>query len=103
MTDYGSKDKKDARIAAIVLLVLGVMLLIGIIMAIPMIAGFVQTSLAPGLGVKSAAIIAFIVTVVMMIVFTIVAGDGLIGELQFMLGGFFSFFFIIWLLIAWVF
>lgn len=103
MADYGSKDKKDARIAAIVLLVLGVMLLIGIIMAIPMIADFMQSSLAPGLGMKSAAIIAFIVTVIIMIVFTIVAGDGLIGELQFMLGGFFSFFFILWLLIAWVF
>jgi hypothetical protein len=32
-----------------------------------------------------------------------VSGDGLIGELQFMLAGFFSFFAILTFLIAWIF
>ena len=37
------------------------------------------------------------------LLFAVVAGDGLLGELQFMLGGFFLFFVVITLLIAWVF
>jgi hypothetical protein len=37
------------------------------------------------------------------VLFALVAGDSLIGELQFMFGAFFSFFALIWLLIAWVF
>jgi hypothetical protein len=38
-----------------------------------------------------------------MIVFAISSGDGLLGEIQFILGGFFLFFVIIWLLVAWIF
>jgi hypothetical protein len=38
-----------------------------------------------------------------MVVFTITSGDGLLGELQFMLAGFLAFFVIFWLLIAWAF
>jgi hypothetical protein len=37
------------------------------------------------------------------VLFALVAGDGIFGELQFMLLGFFAFFVIITLLIAWVF
>jgi hypothetical protein len=37
------------------------------------------------------------------VVFAAVSGDGLIGELQFMLAGFFSFFLILTFLIAWIF
>jgi hypothetical protein len=36
-------------------------------------------------------------------VFAVSAGDGLLGEIQFILGGFFLFFVIIWLLVAWIF
>ena len=46
---------------------------------------------------------AFIATVIVLIIFAFAAGDGLIGELQFMLVGFFAFFAVLWLLIAWVF
>jgi hypothetical protein len=51
--------------------------------------------LAPGLGMRSAALISFFVTVLTMVVFTFAAGDGFIGEIQFMLAGFFSFFVVI--------
>ena len=57
----------------------------------------------PGVGLKTAAIWSFVATVVLFILFALVAGDGLIGELQFMLSGFFLFFAVITLLIAWVF
>jgi hypothetical protein len=60
-------------------------------------------ALEPGVGLKTAAIWSFGVTFVMFLLFAVVAGDGLLGEIQFMLGGFFLFFVIITVLIAWVF
>jgi len=101
--DTGSKDEKEARTLAIALIVLVVMLIIGILLALPMLADFSQTYFAPGVGLKDSAIMAFISTILVLIVFAISAGDGLIGELQFMLVGFFAFFVVLWLLIAWVF
>ena len=56
-----------------------------------------------GLGLKDAAVIAFFVTVITLVIFAVAAGDGLLGELQFMLSGFFAFFLVLWLLIAWIF
>lgn len=63
----------------------------------------VAEALAPGLGLKSAAIIAFVATVVVLVVMAIAAGDGLIGELQYMLIGFGGFFLVLWFMLAWVF
>jgi len=37
------------------------------------------------------------------VVLALAAGDGLLGELQFMIGAFVSFFVVIWLLVAWIF
>ncbi|MGJ8670870.1 MAG: hypothetical protein ACSHXK_15395 [Oceanococcus sp.] len=101
--ETGSKDEKDARTVAIALIVLVGMLIIGAVFAVPMLAEFNQTYLASGVGLKDAAVMAFIATVLVLIVFAVAAGDGLIGELQFMLVGFFAFFAVLWLLIAWVF
>ncbi len=97
------KDKKDARTVAIVLIVMLVLLGVAAMLALPLLSEFSQTHLAPGLGLKDAAVISFIVTIVVMVVLAFAAGDGLIGELQFMLAGFFSFFVVLWLLIAWIF
>jgi hypothetical protein len=33
----------------------------------------------------------------------VAAGDGFFGEIQFMIAAFFSFFVVLWLLIAWIF
>lgn len=99
----GAKDKKDARALAIVLIVLALALTIGALFAMPMLAEFNATFLAPGLGLRDAAIIAFLVTLAVLVIFAIAAGDGLLGEIQFMLLGFFAFFLVLWLLIAWVF
>ena len=98
-----SSDRKQARSLAIVLLVLVILLLVSGALAMPLLGEFSATHLDPGLGLKDAAIIAFISTIVVMIVFAFAAGDGLLGELQFMLAGFFSFFVVLWLLIAWIF
>ncbi len=101
--DTGNKDEKDARTVAIALIVLVALLVIGGFFALPMLAEFSQVYLAPGVGIKSAAVIAFIATVLVLIIFAIASGDGLLGEIQFILVGFFAFFVVLWLLIAWVF
>lgn len=56
-----------------------------------------------GLGFKGAAMIAFFVTMAIFIVFAIVAGDGLLGEIQYIIAGFGGFYIVIWLMLAWIF
>lgn len=98
-----AKDRKEARALAVALLVLMLVLGAGALFALPVLLEFHQAQLAPGVGLKDAALYSFATTVVVLIVFAIAAGDGLLGELQFMLLGFFAFFLVLWLLIAWIF
>ena len=97
------KDRRDARVIAITLVVMVVIIGVAILLLVPSIAEFYATYLEPGLGLKPAAITAFIVTLVVMVVFAVASGDGLLGELQFLLPGFLAFFAIFWLMIAWIF
>lgn len=97
------KDKDESRKIAIVLVSLVVVLGVAMLLMLPMLSELAAVHLSPGLGLKDAAIISFFVTVVIMIVFAVASGDGLLGEIQFVLGGFFLFFIIIWLLSAWIF
>jgi hypothetical protein len=61
------------------------------------------TTLNQGIGLKSAALWGFGTTVALFILFAVVSGDSLIGEVQFLLGSFFGFFLVLTLLIAWIF
>ena len=104
MTMVGETDEKDKnetrKIAiGIVSLVLG----LAIFLMAPIVAEMVSVHFAPGLGFRDSAVISFFVTIVIMIIFAISSGDGILGEIQFILGGFFLFFVIIWLLVAWIF
>ncbi|GGO86074.1 hypothetical protein GCM10011348_36070 [Marinobacterium nitratireducens] len=98
-----SRDKRQARLALLAIVVLLVVLGAAALLLLPQLAQIVETSLEPGLGLKNAAVISFFVTVALMLVFAIAAGDGFIGEIQFMLAGFGSFFVVIWLMLAWIF
>ena len=103
MVDQDARDRKAARATGIALLVV-VLIVIGVAaMLLPALGEFVNTSLNPGVDLKGAALASFIVTVLLFVVFAAVSGDGLIGELQFMLAGFFTFFAILTFLIAWIF
>lgn len=97
------KDKNESRKIAIVLVSLVVVLAAATVLLLPSLSEFSALYLEPGLGLKSAAIISFFVTVVLFLVFAVAAGDGVLGEFSFMLLGFFLFFLIFWLMIAWVF
>jgi len=57
-----------------------------------------------GLGLKDAALIAFGVSFVVIVVMAIVSGgDAIFGELPFTILGFLIFFVVFWLMIAWIF
>lgn len=98
----GTGNRSDLKILAIVLIASAALIAGAFALGIPLFNELVS-ALEPGVGLKTAALWSFGVTIVLFVLFALVAGDGLLGELQFMLGGFFLFFVIITLLIAWVF
>jgi hypothetical protein len=102
----GETDKKDKEESRKILLAIGIVLvvaIIGIVFLLPSVAEIISTSVAPGLGLRAAAILSFFITLILMVVLAIAAGDGFLGEIQFMIGGFFGFFLVIWILLAWIF
>lgn len=101
--ELDNRDKAESRKIAIVLITLVVVLGVAVALLLPMLGEMAALHLSPGLDLKEAAVISFFVTVVMMIIFAVVSGDGVVGEIPFILGGFFLFFVIIWLLLAWIF
>ncbi|SRR5690554_6455507 len=93
------QQKNESRKIALALVGIVSLVVIAGLLMLPALA----EAMAPGLGLKDAAIIAFFVTAILLIIFAVAAGDGLLGELQYMLAGFFLFYLIFWLMIAWVF
>lgn len=99
----GSDNRSDIKLLAVVLAAAAVMLVVAIAVFVLPAGQETVAVLRDGMGLKSALLWGFATTVALFIVFALVAGDSLIGELQFMLGSFFLFFFVLSLLIAWVF
>ena len=97
------KDKNESRTIAIVLIALLLVAAAVVVLMLPTLTEITTIHLSPGLGLKDSAVISFFITIVIMIIFAIASGDGLFGEIQFILGSFFLFFIIIWLLLAWIF
>jgi hypothetical protein len=97
------EDKKDALAIAVVLTVLALVIVVVSLVILPAVSEIVKTRLEPGLGVKDSALIAFFVSLLAVIILAVFAGDGLIGELQFIIPGFFMFYLVIWLQLAWIF
>lgn len=98
-----NKDKNESRKIAIILISLVLLVGVAIMLMLPALGEVIAVHFEPGLGLKTSAVISFFVTVVTLLVFAFASGDGLLGELQFMLAGFFVFFLIFWLMIAWIF
>ncbi len=69
----------------------------------PSMLASMNDTFSAGVGLKGAAIAAAVVSFVVLITFAVFAGDGLLGELQFMIPGFFLFYMFFWLMLAWVF
>lgn len=98
----GANNRGDFKLLGIVVLVALLLLVVVVAVFLPATIPVLAT-LGEGMGIKAAVPWGFGVTVGLFVLFAIVAGDGLIGELQFMLSSFFAFFLILTLLIAWVF
>lgn len=96
------ETRKDVRVVIALLAVAGGVIIAAWLVGAPLIAS-VGEAVAPGMGLKEAALWSFGLTVGVITVFALVAGDSLFGELQHMLVAFFFFFAINWLLIAWIF
>jgi hypothetical protein len=94
--------RSELRTWAVVLVAVGALIVAGAWFGLPLLQDG-ASALNTGVTLKTAALWSFGVTVALLIVFAVAAGDSLIGELQFMLAGFFVFFVIITLLIAWIF
>jgi len=103
-------DRRDSRIALRILLGVSglVALMVALVVlaaatALPGLSEWVAVTFDGGIGLKNAAIVSAVISLTVMVVFALAAGEGLIGEIQFMIPGFFLFFVFFWLMIAWVF
>ncbi|WP_373088259.1 hypothetical protein [Zhongshania sp.] len=103
MSEHNSGDDRQALKIAVASLVIVALLGVALMLFLPLLGSFVDQHFSAGIGLKDAAVVAFFTTVVTLVIFAVAAGDGLLGELQFMLSGFFGFFLVLWLLIAWIF
>ena len=99
----GGHDRREAVGIAVGLLLLVVMLGVAAMLAGPALQAIFYDSLEPGLGVRSAFVWGFGLTFAIFIIFALVSGDGMIGELPIMLGAFLAFWAIFSLSIAWIF
>lgn len=105
-----TRDAADRRRAMILLAiaVLAAVFVVGLLVSlavieVPRLAALMEETFSPGLGLRSAAIIAAVISFVVLIAFAVASGDGLLGELPFVIGGFFVFFLFFWIMTAWVF
>jgi hypothetical protein len=105
----GGADRRDRNDAAklFVAVAIAVALLIALGgAALYFLAGMFEgpSPFTGGLDLKQAAVIAFGVSLAVILVMTIVSGgDAVLGELPFTILGFLVFFVVFWLMIAWIF
>jgi len=96
-------QKKQTLTFSIFLGIVIVSVIVGAVLLMPELAHIGNDIFGDGLGLKDAAIIAFFLSVGLLVLFALVAGDGLLGEVQFLFASYVGMFVINWLLIAWIF
>jgi|TARA_B100002003_G_scaffold15351_1_gene12797 hypothetical protein len=97
------KDRNDSRKILLTLTVLFIILILSIIFIFPSFLEILSTSTSTGLDLKDSAVVSFFLTLVLVTILAIVSGDGLLGEVQFVVAAFFLFFIVFWFMIAWIF
>src|SRR6056300_668057 len=96
-------QKKQTLTISVLLGIVLIAIIVAAALLMPELAMIGNDIFGEGLGLKDAAIIAFFLSVGLLVLFALVAGDGLLGEVQFLLANYVSMFIINWLLIAWIF
>ena len=97
------EDIRDRKKTTVLIVSLSALLLVVAVTLVFLVGPIVLEATESGLGLGISAVIAFCVALIVLVVMALTAGDGLLGEIQFMIGGFIGFFVILWLMIAWVF
>lgn len=102
-----SSDRQN-RLVRYAIVALCAVILVGLALwgaavLLPQLQAWVAEVFSPGLGLRNSAVIAAVVAFGALIVLAFAAGDGLLGEIQFVIPGFFLFFLFFWLMTAWVF
>jgi hypothetical protein len=92
----------DLKLFALIAVAAVVLVGLGVVFLLPLGQEAVAF-MDQGIGLKEATLWGFGTTVALFVLFAMVSGDSLIGEVQFLLGSFFGFFLILTLLIAWIF
>lgn len=105
MSEHDEQQKAAKMVLGLVVLVifLAGLTVWGVTALAPDFLAAASAGFETGIGLKTAAIAAMVLSVLISIIFAIFSGDGFIGELQFMIPGFFFFFLFFWLMLAWVF
>lgn len=96
-------DVEDRKLSLGLFLGLMAIIVVAALVAFFLAGPTIIAALAPGIGLRLAAIIAFVISLIVLIVMAVASGDGVMGELPFMLLGFAAFFLVCWLMIAWIF
>jgi hypothetical protein len=96
-------QKKQTLTISVLLGIVVIAIIVATALLMPELARIGNEIFGEGLGLKDAAIIAFFLSVGLLMLFALVAGDGLLGEIQFLLASYVGMFVINWLLIAWIF
>ena len=97
------EQKKQTLTISVLLSIVVIAIIVATALLMPELARIGDEIFGEGLGLKDAAIIAFFLSVGLLVLFALVAGDGLLGEVQFLLASYVGMFIINWLLIAWIF
>ena len=108
MTSAGDPSDRRRALILLAVMVLAILVVAGLLVSLlvlelPAMVSFVDEVFSPGLGLRTAAIIAAVVSFLVLIAFAIVSGDGVIGEIAFVIPGFFVLFLFFWIMTAWVF
>jgi hypothetical protein len=98
----GSSSGSDLKLFALIAVTAVILVGLGLVFLLPL-GQEAMAFMDQGIGLKQATLWGFGTTVALFVLFAVVSGDSLIGELQFLLGSFFGFFLILTLLIAWIF
>ncbi len=100
------RDRKEAArlLLAAAIAILLLIVIVGAGLYFIMGIGGDSDPFSAGLGLKGAALVAFSVSLVVILIMAVVSGgDAIFGELPFTIAGFLIFFVIFWLMIAWIF
>lgn len=97
------KDQKESWVIIGGISLLALLLLVGFVFLGPILVDIINDIFGDGLGLRESAVLSFFLTTILLITLTITAGDGIFGELQYLIYGWFVMFAFLTIAIAYVF